>query len=73
MLYILYLNCNFTESSNPPWMVFTFFKMYKWYQIPQSVSYRHFSVRYGGCTINLREAYLGPTSSIYDGAFCESN
>ena len=32
------LACNFTKSSTPPWMVFTFLKLYKWHQITQSVS-----------------------------------
>ena len=31
---------NFTESSTPPWKFPTFFKLYKWYQVEQSVSYR---------------------------------
>ena len=25
--------CDFTKSNNPPWVFFTFFKLYKWYQI----------------------------------------
>ena len=32
--------CNFTESNTAPWVFFTFFKLYKWYQIARSVSYR---------------------------------
>ena len=31
--------CNFTKSNTPPWVFLTFFKLYKWYQIAQSVSY----------------------------------
>ena len=31
--------CNFTKSNTPPCVVFTFFKLYKWYQITHSVSY----------------------------------
>ena len=31
--------CNFTKSNTPPWVFFRFFKLYKWYQIAQSVSY----------------------------------
>ena len=27
--------CNFTNSNTPPWVFFTFFKLYKWYQIAQ--------------------------------------
>ena len=31
--------CNFTKRDAPPWVFFMFFKLYKWYQIVQSVSY----------------------------------
>ena len=27
--------CNFTKINTPPWVFFTFFKLYKWYQITQ--------------------------------------
>ena len=37
--------CKFTESNTPPSVFFTFFKLYKWYQMAQSVAYRHFSVQ----------------------------
>ena len=30
--------CNFTKSNTPPWVFSTFFKLYKWYQIVQSIS-----------------------------------
>ena len=30
--------CNFTKSSTPPWVFFTFFKLYKWYQIAQHIT-----------------------------------
>ena len=30
---------NFTKSITPPWVIFTFFRLYKWYQIAQSASY----------------------------------
>ena len=36
--------CSFTKSITLPWVFFTFFKLYKWYQIAQSVSY--------GCTLD---------------------
>ena len=29
------LACNFTKINTPPWMFFTFFKLYKWFQIAQ--------------------------------------
>ena len=28
-----------TFSNTPPWMFFTFFKLYKWYQTAQRISY----------------------------------
>ena len=31
--------CNFTKINSPPWMFFTFFKLYKWYQIAQRTIY----------------------------------
>ena len=30
--------CNFTKSNSPPWVFFTFFKLYKWYQITQRIT-----------------------------------
>ena len=31
--------CDFTKSNTPPWVLFTFFKLCKWYQIAQSISH----------------------------------
>ena len=33
------LGCNFTKISTLPWMFFTFFKLCKWYQIEQRITY----------------------------------
>ena len=33
--------CNFTKISTPPWVFFTFFKLYKWYQIAQRNANTH--------------------------------
>ena len=30
---------NFTKGNTPPWVFFTFFKLYKWYQIAQNITY----------------------------------
>ena len=30
---------NFTKSNTPPWVFLTFLKLYKWYQIGQSITY----------------------------------
>ena len=30
--------CNITKSNTPPWTFFMFFKLYKWYQIVQSIA-----------------------------------
>ena len=29
----------FAESNTPPWVFFTFYKLYKWYQIVQRITY----------------------------------
>ena len=31
--------CNFTKSNFPPWVFITFFKLYKWYQIAQRITF----------------------------------
>ena len=31
--------CNFTKINTPPGVFFTFFKLYKWYQIAQRITY----------------------------------
>ena len=44
-LLLLKLQANFTnfiKSSNPPWVTFTFLKLYKWYQIVERITYVHF-------------------------------
>ena len=30
--------CNFTKNITPPWVFFTFLKLYKWYQIAQNAT-----------------------------------
>ena len=30
--------CNFTKSNTPPWLIFLFFELYKWYEIAQNIS-----------------------------------
>ena len=30
---------NFTKINAPPWVFFTFLKLYKWYQIAQRITY----------------------------------
>ena len=31
--------CNFTKGNTPPWVLFTFFKLYKIYDIAQNITY----------------------------------
>ena len=31
--------CNFTKIYTPPWVFFTFFKLYKWYQMAQRTTF----------------------------------
>ena len=46
--------CNFTKSNSPPWVFFTFFfKLYKWYQIAQSITQR---CDFGICSIGTLQA-----------------
>ena len=33
------LACNFTKINTPPWVFFTFFKLYKWYQNAQRIKF----------------------------------
>ena len=37
--------CNFTKSNTPPWVFFTFFKLYEQYQIVQRTTYLGDSLR----------------------------
>ena len=38
LLVKLQATCNFTKSNIPPWVYFTFFKLFKWYQIAQRIT-----------------------------------
>ena len=38
---------NFTKSNTPPWVFFTFFKLYEWYQIAQHITYSRNTLIYG--------------------------
>ena len=35
--------CNFTKSNTPPWVFFTSFKLYEWYQEPNRATH-HMSI-----------------------------
>ena len=35
------LACNFTKSNTPSRVFFTFFQLYKWYQIAQTMTYKN--------------------------------
>ena len=43
---ILASACNFTKVNTPPWVFFTFLKLYKWYQIAQRITYEKLSLGY---------------------------
>ena len=36
---LLLVACNFTNNNNLLWVLFTFFKLYKWYQIAERITY----------------------------------
>ena len=52
--------CKFTKINTPPWVFFTFFKLYKWYQIAQRITYkkRSSSVSYHICHFLLNDTGL---------------
>ena len=37
---LLLVKLQVTRSNIPPWVFFTFFKLYKWYEIVQRITYR---------------------------------
>ena len=37
---LLLVKLQVTKSNIPPWVFFTFFKLYKWYKIVQRITYR---------------------------------
>ena len=37
---LLLVKLQVTKSNIPPWVFFTFFKLYKWYEIVQRITYR---------------------------------
>ena len=37
MSLLVKLQAYFTKSNTPPWVFFTFIKLYKWYQIAQRI------------------------------------
>ena len=41
-------SCNFTKINTPPWVFFTFFKLYKWYQIAQRTTFRNLPNTFDG-------------------------
>ena len=60
LLVKLQASGNFTKS-NTPWVLFTFLKLYKWYQIEQSITYSNTQFfRYSDFqrTSNEKEAIL---------------
>ena len=54
--------CNFTKSNTPPWVFFTFFKLYEWYQIAQSTTYL---VHYDALLQNATAISLQNTTNVY--------
>ena len=52
---------NFTESNTFPLVFPKIFKLYKSWQIAQTISYRHFYVKYWDCAINISRSVFGIT------------
>ena len=47
----------------PPWVIFTFFKLYKWYQIAQNVSH-NFDFSYGHMEQNFTVSWVNESRDI---------
>ena len=44
------------RNNTPPLMFFTFFKLQKWYQITQTIIYRHFCIVLPFCLVTFQES-----------------
>ena len=57
--------CNFIKRDTPPWVFFTFFELYKWYQITQRITYTEIKslVSYIFCASHTSK-YLSLNSGI---------
>ena len=53
-LVLFALARNFNKSNTLPWVFFMFFELYKWYQIAQSVSYKHSNYSFVNVFLLLR-------------------
>ena len=54
--------CNFTKSNTPPWAFFMFLKLYKWYQIAQSIAYLFGRTTITATSIQSRKLFIKFTS-----------
>ena len=52
---------NFTKNNTLPWVFFTFFKLYKWYQIAQSIAY-YFFIQTEGRSLILWRRFFKSTN-----------
>ena len=51
--------CSFTKEYPPLWMFFPFFKLYKWYQIAQSIVYAKIDDFEGSKEFTVHILYVG--------------
>ena len=56
--YAMRCAINFTKSSTPPWVFFTFLKLSKWYQIEQNITYKEVRAKTSIAEISLCEINL---------------
>ena len=56
-----WIACNFTKINTPPWVFFTFFKLYKWYQIAQRTTY------FKSCWYSLHKKFVQTNKKIRSG------
>ena len=56
---------NFTKSSTPPWVFFTFLKLSKWYQIEQNITYKEVRAKTSIAEISLCEINLLQVTRVF--------
>ena len=68
--------CNFTKSNIPPWVFFTFFKLYNWYQIAQRITNSPLILLNPVCPTSKSETFWTYLRLLYDThclIFCPDN
>ena len=60
--WLLLVNLQASKSNTPTWVLFTFFKLYKWYQIAQRITYKRCSSVY--CKLSNIKTWTKPSIGV---------